>query len=70
MVVEAIDYSGGEEITTLAQEKEPLTYSLTISAYYLPELNDLIAELPKIDVPAPANKDNPLSTFSDTTKAN
>jgi type IV pilus assembly protein PilO len=70
VIVEAINYSSAEEITTVDQKTEAITYSLTISAYYLPELNDLIAELPKIDAPAPANKDNPLSTFSDTTKAN
>jgi type IV pilus assembly protein PilO len=70
VVVESISYSGGEEITSLEQEIAPLTYSLTMSAYYLPTLDDLIAELPKIDAPAPANKKNPLSSFSDTTKAN
>nr|WP_263325557.1 pilus assembly protein PilO [Neobacillus sp. Marseille-Q6967] len=69
VVVESVNYSGGEEITTLEQEKKPLTYSLTVSAYYLPTLNDLIAELPKIDAPAPANKKNPLSTTPDTTAA-
>jgi type IV pilus assembly protein PilO len=70
VVVESISYSGGEEVTTLEQEKKPLAYSLTISAYYLPTLDDLVAELPKIDAPAPAKKKNPLSSFSDTTKAN
>jgi type IV pilus assembly protein PilO len=70
VVVESINYTGGEEITSLEKEYEPLSYSLTISAYYLPNLDDLIAELPKIDAPAPANKKNPLSSFSDTTKAN
>ena len=70
VVVESISYSGGEEITTLEQEKKPLAYALTISAYYLPTLDDLVAELPKIDAPAPAKKKNPLSSFSDTTKAN
>ncbi|WHZ01899.1 pilus assembly protein PilO [Neobacillus sp. YX16] len=70
VVVESINYSGGEEITSLEQVNEPLSYSLTISAYYMPELNDLIADLPKIDAPAPANKDNPLSSFADTTKSN
>jgi type IV pilus assembly protein PilO len=68
VVVESINYSGGPEITTLAQDNPPLTYSLTISAFYMPSLADLQAQLPKIDAPAPANKDNPLSTFSDTTK--
>jgi type IV pilus assembly protein PilO len=69
VVVESISYSGGEEITTLEQEKEPLAYALTISAYYLPTLDDLVAELPKIDAPAPAKKKNPLSSFSDTNKS-
>lgn len=70
VVVESISYTGVEEITTLEAELAPLTYSISVSAYYLPTLDDLIAELPKIDAPAPANKKNPLSSFSDTTKAN
>jgi type IV pilus assembly protein PilO len=68
IVVESISYSGGEEITSLAQEHQPLTYSLTISAFYMPSLDDLAAELPKIDAPEPAGKDNPLSQFSATTE--
>lgn len=72
VVVEAINYSSGEEITTLdpAEEKKPISYTLTVSAYYLPGLEDLIAELPKIDAPAPANKKNPLSASSDVLKNN
>lgn len=72
VVVESINYTGKEEITSLDSEKgnEPLKYTLTVSAYYLPGLEDLIAELPKIDAPAPANKKNPLSSFSDTTQSN
>ncbi|MEH7254091.1 hypothetical protein V7111_18380 [Neobacillus niacini] len=65
VVVESINYTGGKEITTLENKDEPLSYSLTVSAYYLPTLNDLIADLPKIDAPAPANKKNPLSSFAD-----
>ncbi|MDR7077921.1 type IV pilus assembly protein PilO [Neobacillus niacini] len=67
VVVESINYTGKEEITSLDSEKanEPLTYTLTVSAYYLPGLEDLMAELPKIDAPAPANKKNPLSAFSE-----
>ncbi|MCM2531505.1 hypothetical protein NDK43_02690 [Neobacillus pocheonensis] len=68
-MVENISYSGGQEITSLAQNRQPLSYSLTISTFYMPGLADLQAELPKIDTPAPANKENPLSTFSDTTTA-
>jgi type IV pilus assembly protein PilO len=67
VVVENISYSGGQEVTSLSQgtENEKLTYSLSISAYYLPTLEDLLADLPKIDAPAPANKKNPLSSFAD-----
>jgi type IV pilus assembly protein PilO len=67
VVVESISYTGEEELTILDTEKadEPLSYALTVSAYYLPGLDDLIAELPKIDAPAPANKKNPLNAFSD-----
>ncbi|ETI70307.1 type II secretion system protein M [Neobacillus vireti] len=66
VAVEAITYSGGQEITSLDQEDQPISSSLTISAYYLPELADLKAELPKIDAPAPAGKANPLSQFPST----
>lgn len=70
VVVEAITYSGGQEITSLLQEEQPITYSLTVSAFYMPDLEDLEAELPEIDAPEPANKKNPLSQFSDTTESN
>ncbi|WP_312470986.1 pilus assembly protein PilO [Neobacillus sp.] len=68
VVVEAINYTGGKEITSLDQKNEPLSYTLTISAFYMPELADLQTELPKIDAPAPAGKANPLSQFPSTTK--
>ncbi|MFZ7945562.1 pilus assembly protein PilO [Neobacillus sp. 19] len=68
IVVESISYSGGQEITSLDQEDQPLSYSLTISAFYMPSLEDLAAELPTIDAPAPAGKDNPLSQFPATAK--
>jgi type IV pilus assembly protein PilO len=72
VVVESINYSGGQEITSLEKEPaaEKLSYSLSVSAYYLPTLNDLIADLPKIDAPGPANKKNPLSAFSDVLENN
>jgi type IV pilus assembly protein PilO len=67
VVVEAINYTGGKEITTLAQEDAPISYTLTLSAYYMPGLADLKAEVPSIDAPEPAGKDNPLSQFPETT---
>lgn len=67
VVVESITYSGGQEITSLTQTSLPLTYSLTVSAFYMPALEDLASQLPKIDAPAPAGKENPLPQFSDLT---
>jgi type IV pilus assembly protein PilO len=61
VVVEAISYSGGEEITSLDQETKPLSYTLTVSAFYMPTLTDLETQTPKIDAPAPAGKLNPLT---------
>jgi len=66
VVVKSISYAGGQEITSLDQEVKPLSYSLTISAFYMPSLTDLTAHLPTIDAPAPAGKDNPLSEFPAT----
>jgi type IV pilus assembly protein PilO len=65
-VVEAINYTGNSEITSLDQESKSLTYTLTVTAYYLPGLPDLEKQLPKVDYPAPANKENPLSQFANT----
>jgi type IV pilus assembly protein PilO len=64
VVVEAINYTGGPEITSLDVESKALSYTLTISAFYMPELADLQAQLPKLDTPLPANKENPLGQFA------
>jgi len=67
MVVEAINYSGMEEVTSLDQEEKPLSFTLTVSAFYLPSLTDLESQVPKIDAPDPAGKVNPLSQFPSVT---
>ncbi|WP_053367282.1 hypothetical protein [Bacillus sp. FJAT-27245] len=64
-VVESIAYTGGAEITSLQQKDEPLKFSITVSAFYMPELQDLAQQLPDIGAPEPAGKRNPLTTFSD-----
>lgn len=67
--VESINYSGGQEIISQDQYLQPFTYSLTVSAYYMPGLTDLQEQLPRIDAPGPANKENPLSQFADLTNS-
>lgn len=67
MTVETISFSGGNEVTTVdqAEAEETLNYSLTVSAFYMPGLTELIDQVPRIDVPQPGNKTNPLSVFAD-----
>lgn len=67
MTVETISFSGGNEVTTVdqAEVEETLNYSLTVSAFYMPGLTELIDQVPRIDVPQPGNKTNPLSAFAD-----
>lgn len=67
VVVENISYSGGQEVTSISQAVKPLAYSLTISTFYMSGLTDLQPGLPKMDAPAPADKQNPLSTISNVT---
>ncbi|NRD75997.1 pilus assembly protein PilO [Bacillus sp. BRMEA1] len=63
VVVEAINYTGDLEITNLNQTIQPFSFNLTVSAYYMPNLEELQAQLPKVNAPAPAGKDNPLAQF-------
>jgi type IV pilus assembly protein PilO len=63
VVVEAIDYSAGSEVTSLDQGNKPFSYNLTVSTFYMPGLTDLKGQLPKIEAPNPAKKQNPLSQF-------
>lgn len=66
VVVESINYNGTTEVTTQQEETPKLTFSLTVSAFYMPDLADLKQDLPKIDAAAPAGKTNPLSQFPST----
>jgi type IV pilus assembly protein PilO len=65
VVVEAIDYSAGNELTSIGQGNKPFSYNLTVSTFYMPGLTDLKGQLPKVEVPNPAEKQNPLSQFPD-----
>lgn len=68
VVVDAIDFTANEEIIEESQENTPITYQVTLSAFYMPTLSDLIDQLPKIDTPKPANKKNPFSSFGEYAK--
>ncbi|MCQ6273521.1 LysM peptidoglycan-binding domain-containing protein [Bacillus sp. V3B] len=63
-VVESIDFTGSDEVIEADQEDEPLSFQVTLSAFYMPTLTDLIDQLPKMENPGPAKRKNPFSTFS------
>lgn len=64
VVVEQINYSGGQEVTSqTTPQSQPLSYTLTVSAFYMPSLADLQSQVPAIDAPAPAGKTNPLVQY-------
>jgi type IV pilus assembly protein PilO len=65
VVVESVTFSGGSELTSLEDEQEEFSYSLTCSAFYMPTLEDLQDSLPELRPPAPSNKTNPFSSFPD-----
>lgn len=62
-VVESVDFTANDEIIETEQIDKPLSYQVTVSAFYMPTLTDLMDQLPKMESPEPANKKNPFSNF-------
>lgn len=68
-VMEAIDFTAGEEIIDYEQTEKPLSYQVKLSAFYMPSLSDLIDSLPKMETPEPAKKKNPFSKFGNVSNS-
>lgn len=60
LAVESITFAGPPELTSTAVEVQPLTYSLTVRAFYAPQLEKWKQLAPMRDVPPPSGKDNPF----------
>lgn len=67
VVVEEITYSVGNELISIDKGNKPLSYNLTVSTFYMPGLTDLKGQLPKMEAPNPAKKQNPLNQSPDVT---
>ncbi len=67
VVIESVAFSGNNEQTKIEQEKQDLTYTVTLAAFYMPELEDLQDQLPELEVPEPSNKTNPFASSPDIT---
>lgn len=60
--VDALSFTGTSELTSIEQVPAPLVYNVTISSFYMPKYKDLAEEAPRLTVPPPGNKKNPLAT--------
>lgn len=60
LIVDNISFSSPGEVTTEESEPAKLQLSLSFTAFYRPDLLELLDEGPKVDTPAPADKSNPL----------
>jgi type IV pilus assembly protein PilO len=58
--IDSFQLSGNEELLTNDVKAESLTYTMNVSTYYLPTLDELINDLPAVEYPPPADKNNPL----------
>ncbi|HEY9577383.1 MAG TPA: hypothetical protein VIR64_06910 [Pseudobacillus sp.] len=63
--IEQLTFDGPEESEKLEGTDEPLVYDVTIAAYYMPELLSLMQDVPKVDTPSPAKKEDPFVKIDD-----
>ena len=62
LIVDNIAFSSPGEVTTEEVDPAKLQLSLSFTAFYRPDLLELVDEGPKVDTPAPAEKSDPLPT--------
>ncbi|WP_156187047.1 hypothetical protein [Bacillus sp. FJAT-27231] len=63
--IEQLIFDGPEESEKLEGTDEPLVYDVTVAAYYMPELLSLMQDVPKVDTPNPAKKEDPFVKIND-----
>ncbi|MCH1626580.1 pilus assembly protein PilO [Fredinandcohnia quinoae] len=59
--VNSLNFTGRPELYSVNQEPTSLNFDVTISSLYMPDLVDLVDDAPKIDIPDPSNKTDPLA---------
>lgn len=68
--INSLTFAGRPEIFTLNQEQSPLNFNVTLSTFYMPDMKELEGDTPRIELPEPSNKKNPLSVGLDEVKEN
>ncbi|MBT2693051.1 hypothetical protein [Bacillus sp. ISL-55] len=69
VIIESIDFEGPDRIDYDVEQKEIISFTLNLSAFYFPLENDKGDKM-QIETPAPANKRNPFPTFGDYSEDN
>ncbi|MFC0297030.1 pilus assembly protein PilO [Geobacillus jurassicus] len=64
VAIEGLTVTGPPELTSTADEVQPLTYSVTVRAFYAPKLEKWKQLAPVRDVPPPSGKDNPFAEMA------
>lgn len=64
MIIESIDFEGPQEISFDSDSKEMILFTVTVSAFYFPVLDDTHGNRTQIETPEPANKRNPFPSVS------
>ncbi|MCM3663835.1 hypothetical protein M3204_05435 [Mesobacillus subterraneus] len=64
MVVESIEFEGREGISPDPDTKEIILFTVTVSAFYFPVMDDSNEFRTQIETPEPANKRNPFPSVS------
>jgi type IV pilus assembly protein PilO len=65
MIVESIEFEGPEEISSDSGSKEMILFTVTVSAFYFPVMDNSNGNRMQIETPEPANKRNPFPSVSD-----
>ncbi|MBM6619751.1 LysM peptidoglycan-binding domain-containing protein [Bacillus suaedaesalsae] len=58
--VDELNFSGNKEVITTDDVPDKLTYTVRVTTFYYPKLEELKEQLPSLDVPDPSAKMNPL----------
>ncbi|MBS4202751.1 hypothetical protein [Lederbergia citrea] len=67
--VEKISIKGPKEVTFIEDTSTAFTFETTISAYYMRDLDDLADQVPKVDAPTPADKEDPFGEIPTSEKS-
>ncbi len=60
-IVQTIELTPPEEEREQTEEAAPLELTVSFQAFYRPDLTELLPDVPKLDAPAPAGKEDPTA---------